>query len=208
MLGLFPDRGIHAEPAAQCEIPTEFEYTHAASTPEKNQITLVVDTVASPIAEAWGAKSPAATEPKNGAGFYYIVPDPADVGVTGPNGTQVAKSRFLVPQLGDVQSIPRVKGSNPKLTVDLYPDTGALKAVTIVVNSPDVAAMVGSAGTSTTTILNAVAARRKADQAADEALAVKNSPLALLQHEKALLEAELAILTAKDALAQKRAIGN
>lgn len=153
-----------------------------------------IDDTIKAVYEKRGANIPSA------AGLYYSVPVRAYVSISGHPKANIDRQSFLLPQLGSLNSIPRVKGYSPALIGEYYPDTGALKSVKVVNNAADLAALIGSASTSTGNYLSARAEAEDEKRAAAKLAASERDPLTLLKREQAILESTLAIETAREAL--------
>lgn len=166
-----------AKPSPKCTFPASFQSEVVG---EIRRVNLRLEAVTTPIQNV-SALRPAVDDP----GFFYRVPGVAWVSVSGPK-LEVLPTRHVVPQLGHIARLPRAKGGNPKMVVELHPDTGALKSVLYERKASDFPAAIGSVGTGITALLAAEQARQAA---AD--------PLLALQYEQALLEAEIAIHDAK-----------
>jgi hypothetical protein len=198
-------RGIKPEGDARCRIPVEFRHAAGATPPANEDVSEKVAIAVTPHNEAltqlW-TKLDADNRPTE-AGFFYRVPGAGTVAVDSTRkGVAIAPHRVTIAQLGSVRAYPRVSGSNPKLTFELYPDTGALKSVLVEQKATDVAGLLGALGGASTAVLTAEKARRDAAAAAEEAKRkdAANAELTNLQKQQAILEATLAIKEAREAL--------
>ncbi|MFP2908477.1 hypothetical protein ACLESD_26165 [Pyxidicoccus sp. 3LFB2] len=226
VFSVYPSEGLSFPNDSRCRVPALFSVKAPAAT---------APAATAPAATAPAATAPAAKRiqvflktksldetlknksitPKDVAGLFYRVPGAAHVEVTTEpfvSAIALPGSRYLITQVGAVRSHPQVSGSNPRISAELYPETGALKSLTIEEKAPDYAAYIGSIGGAGNAVLAGEKTRREAvekeaaeAQAAAEKKAAAQTPLAQLQAEQALLEAMVAIKEARQALAQEQA---
>jgi hypothetical protein len=190
--------GLAAGAGAVCHMPKGFRQAQEAKATGA-KVTLELAVADTTIMNAYEARE---TQDSSDAGFFYREPAQAFVSLSGHPKADMKPTLFVVPQLGKVRSLPRVSGNKPSLTVELYPDTGALKKVTIGHTKADIPGLIGSASTGAGAVLDAAKAKNDAAKAAAEKEAAKNDPLAVLTYEQGLVEAELAVETAKRALSE------
>jgi hypothetical protein len=181
VLTLSREGGIKAAEGVRCVIPPELQHNGASSSATRN-MTLRVTLIDSPLLKVQQTKPNAKV-----AGFYYRVPAVAEVSVTGIGSAEVPQGRHLIPQLGKIATLPRARGGSATLDVELHPDTGALKSVSIDRKGVDMVSSVDTIGTSIKTVLDAEKAHR---DSADT--------LTTLKYNKAVLEAEIAIHDARE----------
>lgn len=191
-------KGFASGNAATCDIPASLAApANTSGTPIALKMTLVSE---QPLKAAL-EKGPD-TSRNADAGFFYRVPALAWASLEGHKKIDGTPLRLIVPQLGVIRSLPRVKGTNPSLTVELHPTSGALKSVTITHKSADVASTLSTVGTGAAGILTAIKARDDAAAAKEKEDAAKQDALAVSTYQQGLIESELAIEIAKRALAE------
>lgn len=102
-----------------------------------------------------------------------------------------AKKLLLFPQFGPTVALPgKTAFATMKFEVELYPESGALKKLGSTSTSNDVTEALATAGASAGTVLDAVAAKRKADADAKAAKDTEASGAELneLQRQRQILE--------------------
>jgi hypothetical protein len=133
-------------------------------------------------------------KPETDASFAYRVPALADVWVEESGKTPRAltdKSRWLIPQLGEVLRLPRMKtGGRSAIELAFDPETGALLRIATAQEGADLGSVASSAAAGIQATLDA----------RDAALA-RDPELSKAEREREYYEALAAVKVAKDILA-------
>lgn len=189
------ESGIKTSSGATCRVPVEFRQPDSVNPPAGATVKLSLTSQPVALVQLWEKldnKRPVE------AGFFYRVPGAGLISVEGERGVSITPSRVTIAQFGIVRAYSRANGGNPKLSFELYSETGALKSVLVEEQAADVISLLGAFGGASTAVLAAEKARREAAEA--EQKEAENADLVKLQREQSILEATLAIREVRAAL--------
>jgi hypothetical protein len=192
VLSLDIKHGFSSGLNVRCAMPKGFE-SRTAPAPSSISVSLTIALADSTIHAAYAAS----TQSENGeSGFFYRDPARAYVSLEGPPSVRSVPALMTVAQLGQIRSLPRVQGSNPSLSVELYPDTGAIKSVRASRSGPNWEGAISSAGTGAGAVLDALDAKKKANPS-------EKAPTTTTPEALGPLDAELALQIAKKSLREQ-----
>lgn len=202
VLSVHRTEGLTAAHGVPCHIPADFT-SEADRFREGTMLSLEVALADTTIQNAYDARD---AQDSSDAGFFYREPASAYISLSGHPNAELKPVLFEVPQLGQVRSLPRLRGSKPSLTVELYPESGALKKVVTGRTRADVPGLIDSTSAGANAVLDAIKERRQATRPGTEAR--DDTPLDAFAQgpgpsEAGRSEAELAIEKAKRALRER-----